>query len=97
MQYYVSKTIQGEFKSIVDKVTELLSEEGFGIARLALEARADHAQVAAVRAEALAHGLQPDLAQVLAGDDVLGGPDGSDRSDGGGHLLYLDAVWMMPG
>lgn len=34
MQYYVSKTIQGEFKSMVDKVTELLAEEGFGIQSL---------------------------------------------------------------
>ncbi|MCD4729796.1 MAG: DUF302 domain-containing protein [Bacteroidales bacterium] len=31
MQYYLSKIIQGKFKQIIDKVTELLKEEGFGI------------------------------------------------------------------
>lgn len=31
MQYYLSKTIQGKFKQVIDKVTVLLKEEGFGI------------------------------------------------------------------
>jgi uncharacterized protein (DUF302 family) len=31
MQYYLSKTIEGEFKKVIEKVTDLLSEEGFGI------------------------------------------------------------------
>ena len=31
MKYYISKIIEGEFEKIIEKVTELLSEEGFGI------------------------------------------------------------------
>ena len=31
MNYFNSKTIRGEFKHTIEKVTQLLSEEGFGI------------------------------------------------------------------
>jgi uncharacterized protein (DUF302 family) len=31
MKYFNSKTIKGKFEATIDKVTELLSEEGFGI------------------------------------------------------------------
>ena len=31
MKYYISKTVQGKFDTVVERVTELLSEEGFGI------------------------------------------------------------------
>ena len=31
MQYYVSKVIQGKFKQVIDNITDLLKEEGFGI------------------------------------------------------------------
>ncbi|MBN1340680.1 MAG: DUF302 domain-containing protein [Bacteroidales bacterium] len=31
MQYYISKHVKGDFHSIIEKVTELLKEEGFGI------------------------------------------------------------------
>ncbi|MBN2175101.1 MAG: DUF302 domain-containing protein [Bacteroidales bacterium] len=31
MKYYISKTIQGEFTEIIDRVTDLLKDEGFGI------------------------------------------------------------------
>ena len=31
MQYYLSKVIQGKFNEVIDKVTDLLKDEGFGI------------------------------------------------------------------
>lgn len=31
MQYYISKTIEGKFAEIIEKVTGFLSEEGFGV------------------------------------------------------------------
>jgi uncharacterized protein (DUF302 family) len=31
MQYYISKTIQGKFKQVINTVIDLLKEEGFGI------------------------------------------------------------------
>jgi len=31
MEYYISKTIDGTFHEAIEKVTELLSDEGFGI------------------------------------------------------------------
>lgn len=31
MKYYISKTIQGEFKPVIDKVTLALKEIGFGV------------------------------------------------------------------
>lgn len=31
MEYYISKTIDGNFDDTISKVTELLSEEGFGV------------------------------------------------------------------
>ncbi len=31
MQYYISKIIKGKFHPTIDKVTDLLKEEGFGI------------------------------------------------------------------
>jgi len=31
MKYYLSKTIKGKYQPIIEKVTELLKEEGFGI------------------------------------------------------------------
>ena len=31
MSYYYSKTINGEFDSTIEKVTEVLKEEGFGV------------------------------------------------------------------
>jgi uncharacterized protein (DUF302 family) len=31
MKYYLSKTIKGKYQATIDKVTELLKEEGFGI------------------------------------------------------------------
>ena len=31
MQYYISKVIQGKFKQVIDNVTDLLKDEGFGI------------------------------------------------------------------
>ena len=31
MQYYLSKTIHGEFHQVISMVTDLLKEEGFGI------------------------------------------------------------------
>lgn len=31
MKYYLTKTIEGDFDNTIEKVTELLSEEGFGI------------------------------------------------------------------
>lgn len=31
MQYYISKTIDGNFSDTIEKVSELLSDEGFGI------------------------------------------------------------------
>ena len=31
MQYYLSKIIPGKFNEVVDKVTDLLKDEGFGI------------------------------------------------------------------
>jgi uncharacterized protein (DUF302 family) len=34
MKYYISKLIEGKFEATIDNVTELLSEEGFGIQSL---------------------------------------------------------------
>ncbi len=31
MDYYISKTIKGDFKETIDTVTELLQDEGFGV------------------------------------------------------------------
>ena len=31
MEYYISKTIDGKFEETIERVTELLAEEGFGI------------------------------------------------------------------
>ena len=31
MEYYISKIIHGKFKQVIDKVTDLLKDEGFGI------------------------------------------------------------------
>lgn len=31
MQYYLSKIISGKFNEVIDKVTDLLKDEGFGI------------------------------------------------------------------
>jgi uncharacterized protein (DUF302 family) len=31
MSYYFNKTVQGTFNNVIEKVTELLSKEGFGI------------------------------------------------------------------
>jgi uncharacterized protein (DUF302 family) len=31
MKYYISKTIKGKFHPTIDKVTDLLKEEGFGV------------------------------------------------------------------
>lgn len=31
MKYYSSKIVQGKFKQVIDQVTELLMDEGFGI------------------------------------------------------------------
>jgi len=31
MDYYISKTIKGEFEKVIETVTELLQEEGFGV------------------------------------------------------------------
>ena len=31
MKYYIAKTVSGEFSAIVERVTESLKEEGFGI------------------------------------------------------------------
>ena len=34
MKYYISKIIEGQFETTIENVTELLSEEGFGIQSL---------------------------------------------------------------
>ena len=34
MKYYISKIIEGQFETTIEKVTELLSDEGFGIQSL---------------------------------------------------------------
>lgn len=31
MQYYLSKIIEGNFSKVIEKVTDLLSDEGFGV------------------------------------------------------------------
>ena len=31
MDYYISKTIKGQFKETIETVTELLQDEGFGV------------------------------------------------------------------
>lgn len=31
MKYYISKTIQAQFQETIDKITDLLKEEGFGV------------------------------------------------------------------
>ncbi len=31
MKYYISKTIKGKYQEIIEKVTDLLKEEGFGV------------------------------------------------------------------
>ncbi|HPE55430.1 MAG TPA: DUF302 domain-containing protein [Bacteroidales bacterium] len=31
MEYYISKIVNGDFKNVINKATELLKEEGFGV------------------------------------------------------------------